>query len=151
MDVTPLSLLPNTIRPSITSLGGASAERFRTSGHTATSTPCTTPPLRSRMSHEPSLPSISTDPDAPSLTARARRFAVRMSVSVSHRYSTSLGVPCRGSTRTATLTAFLHDGSDNLHVPPPPAHTDPLRGHSHERKHRPAGVGAAKIAEPAIG
>ena len=28
------------------------------------------PPFRSRISHDPSLPSISTEPDAPSLTAR---------------------------------------------------------------------------------
>src|SRR5262252_2605454 len=148
IDAIPLSDPPTITRPSVVSLGGARTERFRTSGHTATSTPCTDPPFRSRISHDPSLPSISTEPEAPSPAARVRRFAVRMSVSVSHRYYTSLGFPSNGSTRTAMLTVCLHYGSVQSARRPCAAHTDPLQSDAGERKH--SRFGGAKIVTPAI-
>jgi hypothetical protein len=60
----------------------------------------------SRISHEPSFPASSTEPDIPDPLAPDASWmcAVRIAVSVSHRYSTGTGAPPDGSTCTAICT-----------------------------------------------
>ena len=60
----PSPLAGTTTRAS-SAAGGASPRRLCTSGQTATSTPSMHPDATSRMSHEPSEPSSSTEPDMP--------------------------------------------------------------------------------------
>src|SRR4051794_28484044 len=64
------------------------------------------PDATSRMSHEPSEPSTSTEPDMPVRPVVPRRRAVRISVSASQRYSTD-GTLAAGSSCTATVTILL--------------------------------------------
>src|SRR5690242_7903465 len=68
------------------------------------------------MIHEPSLPSTSTEPDMPSLPPRVFSCAERMSVSASHLYSTSGGVPFAGSSWTAMFTVSLLVGRESVGV-----------------------------------
>ena len=60
-------------------------------------------------------------------------------------------MPSTGSTRTAMLTAFLHHGSDNVHVDVLDRALDSLQPGTTERKPAVRAAGRAKIVDPTIG
>src|SRR6185437_12972893 len=74
------------------------------------------PPRTSRITHDPSDPASSTDPEAPSANDMSARLAVRIAVSVSHLYSTAEGMSVAGSICTVTFTRSPYAGvSDGPH------------------------------------
>src|SRR5579872_1063776 len=117
-----------TRRPRDVSAGTRNALNFLTSGHTATSTPWMRPPRTSRITHEPSEPASSTEPDAPSAYAQSARLEVRNAVSVSQRYYTADGMSGAGSICTVTFTR------------------PPTQALATARTHAPPSIGRARLS-----